>query len=127
MNWYRAQSQDRPGEPPPVPNVPEVSDTCRANVQPRTIAMRLVNVSTRRGCLELHSIAAGSQHPRAQQVDEEVEPLVELLDCLAASLVDETDAILAAILNRGEYGKASVDHEDGTDEDELNAEGLATA
>ncbi len=64
------------------------------------------------GRLELHAVVGGRQHTRSEEVDQQVEPLVQVTDGGAVAFVDDTDAVLALVTRHGEHGQAKVSDED---------------
>lgn len=85
--------------------------------------MRRVDIGPGRRGLQLHTVVAGAEHPRPEQIDDEVYPEGKRLDSVAVALVYQPDAVLAAVFRNGIERRGKVCNQDDCNGEDLNHEG----
>jgi hypothetical protein len=91
VKWNRSNAKAEPDKSSPLPNEPQISEAGNADIYPRALCMRSINVIARRSTYSLHAVIACSQKKSANDIDNKMDPNAKFLDVAAITNANGCD------------------------------------
>lgn len=108
MQWQRCESQQQPQSDASGAQMLDVANARDANVKPYAFRVSAVDLAPCRCGKALHAIIAAAEQDGAKDVDEHVQPCVQVLHAIAVAFKQCT----SFRLSRSPHGSGYVDEED---------------